>query len=75
DKEGKVIRTVERFENVKLPAMVSLAITERFPGWTIKKDVYRVNYYDGDSTREYKVILTKGDETRRVKLDGYGKFL
>ena len=75
DKDGKIIRTVERFKDVKLPEMVRLAIVERFPGWAVAKDVYQVKYHDGDSRRIWKVVLTNGDKKMRVKLDGYGKFL
>ena len=75
DKDGKVIRTVEKFKNVKLPSAVDMAIKERFPKWKVKKDVYLVNYNDGNSTRVYKVVLTNGDKTMRVKLDPMGKYL
>ena len=75
DKDGKVIRTVEKFKNVALPQKVDLAIKERFPGWTIKKDVYLVKYAKGKSKMEYKVVLVNGDQTIRVKLKPDGAFL
>ena len=75
DKNGNVIRTVEKFKNVKLPMAVNEAIKERFPNWKVKKDVYSVTYYDGRSTMEYKVVLVNGDKTMRVKLDNKGTFL
>lgn len=75
DKDGNVIRTVEKFKNVKLPEKVDLAIKERFPGWTVKKDVYLVSYQKGKSTMEYKVVLENGDKTLRVKLDPSGTFM
>ena len=75
DKDGKVIRTAEKFKNVKLPAMVASAVAAKYPGWTVYKDVYKVDYYDGDSTRRWFVNLEKGKKKLRVKLDGYGKFL
>lgn len=75
DKDGTIIRTVEKFKNVKLPEKVDLAIKERFPGWDVKKDVYRVSYSKGKSTMEYKVVLTNGDKTLRVKLDPSGTFM
>lgn len=75
DKEGNVIRTVEKFKNVKLPLAVDNAIKDRFPEWKVKKDVYMVKYNDGSSTREYKIVLMNGDKTIRVKLDPSGTFL
>ncbi|MBT8265215.1 MAG: nicotinate-nucleotide adenylyltransferase [Bacteroidia bacterium] len=75
DGNGKILRTIEKYKNVKLPDVVRNAIIERFPNWAIKKDVYFVKYNDGKSTQEYKVILTNGDKTMRVKLDTMGSFL
>lgn len=75
DKDGKVLRTIEKFKNVKLPMEVRNAVVKRFPGWEIKKDVYRVTYNEGKTTKEYKVVLTNGEKTLRVKLDGNGEFL
>ena len=53
---------------------IRTAIEKRFPGWVVKKDVYRVTYNDGKSKRQYKVVLENGDKTMRVKLDGDGNF-
>ena len=75
DGDGKIIRTVERFKNVKLPNNVRMAVTEKYPNWSFKKDVYRVTYNDGKSTKEYKIVLTNGDKTIRVKLNDEGDFL
>jgi hypothetical protein len=43
DKDGKLIRTIERLKNVKLPMKVRGAIVKRFPNWRMVEDVYRVN--------------------------------
>ena len=74
DKNGQVLRTVEKFKDIKLPMDIRNAIEKRFPGWVVKKDVYRVTYNDGKSKRQYKVVLANGDKTMRVKLDGEGNF-
>ncbi|NNF82244.1 MAG: nicotinate-nucleotide adenylyltransferase [Flavobacteriaceae bacterium] len=75
NKDGEVVRTAEKFKNVKLPPMVAAAVAAKYPGWTVYKDVYKVDYFDGDSTRRWFVNLEKGKKKLRVKLDGYGKFL
>ncbi len=77
DKEGKVLRTVEKFKNVKLPAVVSRSIQKRFPGWSVTKDVYRVKYHDksGATKKMYKLRLENGDKLIRVKTDDEGNFL
>lgn len=74
--EGEIIRTIERFEDVKLPSMVRNAIAERFPKWDISKDVYKVTYNQkSGASKNYKVKLKNGDKTMRVKVDDTGKFL
>ena len=76
DKDGKILRTIEKFENVKLPESVSNAILDRFPGWTVNEDVYLVRYHkDKGVTKTYKVTLVNGEKTLRIKLDDKGNFL
>ncbi len=76
DKNGKVIRTIEKFKDVKPPADVSKAITQRFPGWAISKDVYLVNYHQEKGTKKvYKCTLTNDDKKMKIKTDEKGNFL
>lgn len=76
DKDGKIIRTAERFNNVNLPNSVRTAVLERFPGWTITKDTYITNYYDNRGvSKRYKLKLENGDKVLRVKVDETGEFL
>ena len=51
DGNGKIIRTIERFKDVKLPVDVRDAVFARFPGWALKRDVYRVTYNQEKSRR------------------------
>jgi len=75
DKDGKLIRTIEKFKNVKLPMKVRDAIAKRYPNWRMVEDVYRVNYHKGAVKKQYKVTLKNGDETLKAKLDEKGNFL
>lgn len=77
DKNGKMLRTAERFSNVVLPASVRTAIVNAYPDWTIAKDVYLVNYHAGSNhlSKVYKVVLENGDRRMRVKTDEKGVFL
>ncbi|WP_299441396.1 nicotinate-nucleotide adenylyltransferase [uncultured Aquimarina sp.] len=76
DKDGNVLRTIEKFKGTNLPPAVYAAVTERFPGWAITKDVYLVNYHNKKgTTKKYKLRLENGDKTMRVKTDEDGKFL
>jgi hypothetical protein len=76
DRDGKILYTIERFKNVALPNSVTDAIGEKFPGWKISKDIYRVSYtQDEGAIRRYKVVLDNGVEKVRVKVDENGTFL
>lgn len=75
DKDSNLLSTAERFKNIALPLQVSKAIAKRFPGWSITKDLYLVNYYESGKTRKlYKVTLENGDKRIKVKLDDSGNF-
>jgi len=76
DKDGKILYTVEKFNNVALPNNVASSVAERFPGWKIAKDVYKVNYDAGSGTnKQYKIVLENGKKRIRVKVDDDGVFL
>ena len=77
DKNGEIIRTIERFQNVKLPKDVRNAVYKRFPNWSLEKDVYLVNYHENNEkvSKQYKVKLKNGKKVMRVKLAEDGNFL
>ncbi|MFX0558603.1 nicotinate-nucleotide adenylyltransferase [Maribacter sp. CXY002] len=76
DKDGKLMRTAERFKNVALSKTVRHAIKNRFPGWKITKDIYLVQYHeDRGVTKKYKIKLENGDQVIRVKVDEKGNFI
>jgi len=76
DRDGKLIRTAEKFKDVNLPGAVKKSISDKFPGWTVTKDVYIVNYHDKKGVeKKYKLKLENSGETIRVKLDEKGTFL
>jgi len=76
DRDGTIIRTIEKFKDVTLPADVKKSVSKRFPGWAISEDVYLVNYNaDNGAKKTYKVTLTNGDKRIKVKTDEKGNFL
>lgn len=79
DKDGTILRTVERFKNVKLPKEVYTKVAKQYPNWSFEGDVYRVSYHDsGDSgkiTKKYKITLKNGNKKIKVKCDPEGNFL
>lgn len=76
DQDGKILRTAERYKNSALPYAVRSAVAQKYPGWGITKDVYRVQYeQDGQTKTDYKLLLEKGDQRMRVKTNDQGTFL
>lgn len=77
DDEGNLLRTVEKYENIKLPLEVAQSVAKNYPGWKITKNAYLVNYHDkmGVMKKEYKIVLEKGNEGMRIKTDENGKIL
>lgn len=76
DVDGEIMRSYEKFKDVKVPLAVSKSIASKFPGWHLSKTTYLVNYkYDGNLTRVYKVSLEKGKEHLNIKTDEKGNIL
>lgn len=76
DIDGEIMRSYEKFKDVKLPRSVAESIVEKYPGWAIVNTTYLVNYrLNKDLSREYKVFLEKDKEKKMVKTDEIGNFL
>lgn len=76
DRDGKVLRTVERYKEVALPKKVTNSVLKRFPGWSIAEDVYLVNYHEKKGVeKKYKLRLQNGDKRIWVKIDEKGNYM
>jgi len=78
DKDGKLLRTAEKYKDYGVPLMVKQAVEKKYPEWTISKDVFLVNYYaaGGGVTRKlYKLVLENGDKRMKIKVSDTGDFL
>ena len=76
DTDGKIIRTIEKFNDVSLPDAVKKAVLKRYPNWTIVSDVYRVSYADKKGAKKtYKLKLKNEDKVLRIKMNEDGEFL
>ena len=74
--EGKILRTIEKFNNVRLPDAVSISLANRFPNWEPVSDVYRITYRENKGAKKvYKLKLRNGDKTMRVKMNEDGVYL
>ena len=73
--KGELLSTAERYKNTKLPNQVSKAIKERFPNWSVSKNVYLVSYREtGHLKKLYKVTLENGSKRIKIKVDDLGNF-
>jgi len=74
DKDGNIVRTIEKYENIKLPLVVSKSVAKNYPGWKITKNAYLVNYHNtqGIMKKEFKIVLEKGNDRIRIKTDENG---
>ena len=43
DREGNLLRTVEKYENIALPPAVAKSVAKNYPGWKMTKNAYLVN--------------------------------
>lgn len=76
DNNGKLLRTIEKYKNVRLPQDVLQAIAKRFPNWAIIEDVYLVNYHCEKGMKHlYKIKIQNEDKVVSVKTDEKGNFI
>ena len=76
DRKGKILYTIEKYKDVSLPRDVLSSVHERYPGWTIAKDVYKVSFdVKTGAQKQYKIVLKNGKKTMRIKVDEEGVFL
>jgi hypothetical protein len=76
DKDGNLLRTAEKYKNVKLPKAVASTVAQKYSGWGIAKDVYLVSFYESKGvTKVYKLILEKGDKRMRIKTNEFGDII
>lgn len=77
DNVGNIMRTIERYSDVKLPKPIQQSVAKRFPSWQVTKDIYLVQYREdgGDAKKVYKLTLVNGDKRIKVKLNDQGTFI
>jgi hypothetical protein len=73
DENGKLVRVVEEYKNVKLPSEVIYSIYRTYPGWSIVNDQFLYTQEEGDVIKkQYNVKIKKDNETVKlvVRPDG-----
>lgn len=76
DKDGKLLRTAEKYKDIRLPSAVAKAVVTQYPNWSITKDVYLVNYFSADggsAEKKYKLVLQNGSKRLRVQVNEKGE--
>ncbi|NNF19906.1 MAG: hypothetical protein HKN61_09005 [Flavobacteriaceae bacterium] len=77
DQKGKIISSLERFKNVALPYHIRNAVYNKYPGWSIARDIYLVTYYVDTPVIEkfYRLQLKNGNKKMLIRCDSSGKLL
>lgn len=76
DKDGNILRSSERFQNVILPRKVLNSVYAQNQGWRFHKDSYLVTYYEGrDAKKMYKIQLRKGNKRKNLRVDVDGNIM
>jgi len=73
NERGKLTSVVEKFKNVKLPELVRESLAKKFPEWSLVKDKFLYVQKNGSvKIKEYKIIMKKGNKTRRIVVNEDG---
>jgi hypothetical protein len=76
DRDGRIVKSYERFNDVILEPDFRNSIYLKFPGWNIESNKYEVLYSQGKNPRKvYKLKLKKGNDTKRMKFDINGNIM
>jgi hypothetical protein len=76
NEKGKLIRVVEKYQNVKLPRAVIFSVYKSYPDWTIVQDKFLYTQKDGDIIKkQYNLTLKKGKQTKKVVVKPNGDLL
>lgn len=67
--EGKILSTVEKYEDVVIPANLRIAISKQFPGWAFQSNTYLISYTENNGiSKKYKIKIIKGKHKKTLKL-------
>lgn len=75
--DGKILRTFEKYENIRLPLEVLQNIALNFPNWAIAGNTYLVTFHceKGVTKKLYKIKLQNVDKVLNIKTDEKGVIL
>jgi hypothetical protein len=71
--KGKLIRVVERYQNVRLPNEVIYSVYKTYPDWTIVNDKYLYTQEEGDILKkQYNLKIKKGKQILKLTVHSNG---
>lgn len=77
NKDGKIVKTFEKYKNMRLPLVVMKTIAEKYPAHGIIEGVYLIKYHSQKEMlqQEYKIKLKNNDSILTVKINEKGEFI
>jgi hypothetical protein len=76
NEEGKLIRVVENYKNIRLPNEVIYSIYRAYPEWTIVKDKYLYTQKDADILKKvYNLKIKKGRKNLKLTVRPNGQIV
>lgn len=76
DRDGKILTTDERFEEIVFPPIIQNKIDEEYPNWAIHRDSYLVSYHHEDGVKKmYRAQLRKNGRRVNVRYGPAGERL
>ena len=74
DKQGNILTSFEKFDDVRLPKNIYTSIANDYPGWAVINDTYLVKYYqDKDKVNKiYKIEISKDGLFKNVRINSNG---
>ena len=67
--EGKILSTVEKYEDVVIPVNLRIAISKQFPSWAFQINTYLISYTENNGiSKKYKIKINKGKHKKTLKL-------
>ncbi|MEW4922603.1 hypothetical protein [Algibacter sp. 2305UL17-15] len=76
DTTGKIISTIEKYKNVKLPNAVRDKVFKTYSEWTLLNVDYQVYYNTNKKVKKiYLVKIGKGKQKKKIKVNSDGDIL
>ena len=73
DNNGNILKTSERYHDIKLPVKVRKSLFKEFPDWSVNDITYSVSYrIDQDAKKVYKIQIEKENLKKTLKIDSDG---